>query len=177
MNRMMGLGRSLDFGDHGLEPVLEFTLDSGPQPEASQDQGSAMSHFAGAAARPPLGDPQGEPLDDSPFLPTPASPVRIGLFCRRRSRMSMSWRISASRPITGSIWFFGRPLRQGLVVKLVQSRRLGVFAAGLVPSPLGPQLRHVSASSSLLPSTSVRASRRSFFPGNLAQFRVSWPWP
>jgi hypothetical protein len=35
-------------------------------------------------------------------LPTPASPVRIGLFWRRRIRMSMTWRISASRPITGS---------------------------------------------------------------------------
>ncbi|MDT4814498.1 hypothetical protein FQZ97_475030 [compost metagenome] len=36
-------------------------------------------------------------------LPTPASPVRIGLFWRRRVRMSIIWRISASRPITGSI--------------------------------------------------------------------------
>ncbi|MNQ13775.1 hypothetical protein D3C85_267010 [compost metagenome] len=36
-------------------------------------------------------------------LPTPASPVRMGLFCRRRVRMSIIWRISASRPITGSI--------------------------------------------------------------------------
>ena len=36
-------------------------------------------------------------------LPTPASPVRIGLFCRRRIRMSMIWRISSSRPRTGSI--------------------------------------------------------------------------
>ncbi len=37
-------------------------------------------------------------------LPTPASPVRIGLFCRRRMRMSMIWRISSSRPLTGSIF-------------------------------------------------------------------------
>ncbi len=34
-------------------------------------------------------------------LPTPASPVRIGLFCRRRIRMSMIWRISSSRPTIG----------------------------------------------------------------------------
>jgi hypothetical protein len=37
-------------------------------------------------------------------LPTPASPVRIGLFWRRRVRMSMIWRISGSRPTTGSIF-------------------------------------------------------------------------
>ena len=37
-------------------------------------------------------------------LPTPASPVRIGLFWRRRSRMSMIWRISSSRPTIGSIF-------------------------------------------------------------------------
>ena len=36
-------------------------------------------------------------------LPTPASPVRIGLFWRRRVRMSTTWRISTSRPSTGSI--------------------------------------------------------------------------
>ena len=36
-------------------------------------------------------------------LPTPASPVRIGLFCRRRISTSMIWRISSSRPRIGSI--------------------------------------------------------------------------
>ncbi len=36
-------------------------------------------------------------------LPTPASPVRIGLFWRRRSRMSITCRISASRPTIWSI--------------------------------------------------------------------------
>ena len=36
-------------------------------------------------------------------LPTPASPVRIGLFCRRRIRTSMTWRTSSSRPRIGSI--------------------------------------------------------------------------
>src|SRR5205823_2998125 len=33
----------------------------------------------------------------------PASPVRIGLFWRRRIRISTIWRISLSRPTTGSI--------------------------------------------------------------------------
>ena len=36
-------------------------------------------------------------------LPTPASPIRIGLFCRRRISTSITWRISASRPMIGSI--------------------------------------------------------------------------
>ncbi len=36
-------------------------------------------------------------------LPTPASPVSSGLFCLRRIRISTIWRISSSRPTTGSI--------------------------------------------------------------------------
>ena len=36
-------------------------------------------------------------------LPTPASPVRIGLFWRRRISTSTIWRISSSRPTIGSI--------------------------------------------------------------------------
>src|SRR3546814_5501961 len=35
-------------------------------------------------------------------LPTPGSPTRMGLFWRRRIITSMSWRISLSRPVTGS---------------------------------------------------------------------------
>ncbi len=44
-------------------------------------------------------------------LPTPGAPTRIGLFCLRRSRMSIHWRISASRPMIGSI----RPSRASRV--------------------------------------------------------------
>ncbi len=36
-------------------------------------------------------------------LPTPGSPTRIGLFLRRRDRISTIWRISLSRPKIGSI--------------------------------------------------------------------------
>ncbi|MNK90415.1 hypothetical protein D3C87_1104670 [compost metagenome] len=35
-------------------------------------------------------------------LPTPASPTTIGLFLRRRARMSIIWRIASSRHNTGS---------------------------------------------------------------------------
>ena len=37
-------------------------------------------------------------------LPTPASPVNNGLFCRRRSKISIIVRISYPRPTTGSIF-------------------------------------------------------------------------
>jgi len=35
-------------------------------------------------------------------LPTPGSPIKTGLFFDLRERMRMTFRISASRPITGS---------------------------------------------------------------------------
>mmetsp|Transcript_20247 Transcript_20247/g.46972 ORF Transcript_20247/g.46972 Transcript_20247/m.46972 type:complete len:232 (-) Transcript_20247:15-710(-) len=38
-------------------------------------------------------------------LPTPASPISIGLFLRRRDKICRVWRISSSRPITGSSKF------------------------------------------------------------------------
>ena len=58
-------------------------------------------------------------------LPTPASPVRIGLFWRRRVRMSMIWRISKSRPRTGSIspaFAPGRQVDRELVERLRPAR-------------------------------------------------------
>ena len=67
-------------------------------------------------------------------LPTPASPVRIGLFCRRRVRMSITWRISRSRPMTGSISFF----RARSVMFMVNWSSAGVLEllAGAAESPL-----------------------------------------
>ena len=46
-------------------------------------------------------------------LPTPASPVRIGLFWRRRIRMSTIWRISSSRPIDRIDLALRAPARSG----------------------------------------------------------------
>ena len=37
-------------------------------------------------------------------FPTPGSPIRTGLFLVRRTSTSMTRRISASRPMTGSSW-------------------------------------------------------------------------
>ena len=60
-------------------------------------------------------------------LPTPASPVRIGLFCRRRIRISTIWRISSSRPTIGSI----SPLR-ACSVRSVQN------CSSASPLPIAP---------------------------------------
>ena len=67
-------------------------------------------------------------------LPTPASPVRIGLFWRLRSRMSTSWRISASRPITGSMW----PSRARWVRLVVNWSSAGVFDSPPSPGSASP---------------------------------------
>ena len=89
-------------------------------------------------------------------LPTPASPVRIGLFCRRRIRMSMIWRISGSRPTTGSIL----PSRARCV------RSVAYFASA--ESPPGPRFGASGAVSSVavLPSSepSSTASIRAITP-------------
>ncbi len=37
-------------------------------------------------------------------LPTPGSPIKTGLFLVRRDRISITRRISSSRPMTGSSW-------------------------------------------------------------------------
>ena len=64
-------------------------------------------------------------------LPTPASPVRIGLFWRRRIRMSTIWRTSDSRPTTGSI----SPLRARSVRLIVYWSSEGVELGAALGSP------------------------------------------
>ncbi len=60
----------------------------------------------------------------SAVLPTPGSPTRIGLFLRRRARISTICRISTSRPNTGSIL----PSRAWWVMSMV--KRLSASDAG-----------------------------------------------
>ncbi|MCY1509446.1 hypothetical protein D9M68_437890 [compost metagenome] len=62
-------------------------------------------------------------------LPTPASPVSSGLFWRRRMRMSTIWRISSSRPYTGS----SSPARALAVRSLAYLARAEPPAAGASP--------------------------------------------
>ncbi len=85
-------------------------------------------------------------------LPTPASPVRIGLFCRRRIRMLTICRTSASRPITASISpFLARSVRL-----TVNWSRPGVWVtpAGPGAEPPTPVSAAAGPSSSAEPATS-----------------------
>ena len=101
MNRMIGLGLALvssitDFRRFSNSP---FT----PAPACSRPRSSVRrvtSRSAGGTS--PAAMRSARPSTTA-VLPTPASPVRIGLFCRRRVRMSTIWRISKSRPRIGSI--------------------------------------------------------------------------
>ena len=72
-------------------------------------------------------------------LPTPASPVRIGLFWRRRSRMSTICRISSSRPLIGSISSF-RAFSVRSTVKRFSASCLPICAGAIAPlvSPGAP---------------------------------------
>ncbi|MCY1500328.1 hypothetical protein D9M68_343690 [compost metagenome] len=81
-------------------------------------------------------------------LPTPASPVRIGLFCRRRMRISTSWRISSSRPTMGS----SLPLRACSVRSTVKR-----LSASCLPSALGAMASLASpGAAALKPSLAPR---------------------
>ncbi|MNL00087.1 hypothetical protein D3C87_1205060 [compost metagenome] len=58
----------------------------------------------------------------SAVFPTPGSPTRMGLFLRRRARMSIICRISTSRPKTGSIC----PARALAVMSIVKRPSTGL---------------------------------------------------
>ena len=68
-------------------------------------------------------------------LPTPASPIRQGLFLRLRDRMRTTLRISWSRPITGSSFLLARQLHQVLAVLFQYV--VGVFGV-VAGDPLAP---------------------------------------
>ncbi len=80
-------------------------------------------------------------------LPTPASPTSIGLFCRRRSRMSTTCRISASRPITGSIL----PARACSVRSIVKRRKASAL-------PIGAGARSVASPSGAASAASIESA-------------------
>ncbi|MNP32265.1 hypothetical protein D3C76_1254350 [compost metagenome] len=93
-------------------------------------------------------------------LPTPASPVRIGLFCRRRVRMSTICRTSNSRPSTGSM----RPSRALWVRLTVYWSSAGVLPLALLDVLTGAAglASGLACLDSALPSTSAaRFTRRS----------------
>ena len=154
MKRMIGSWRSLDLGDHLFEPVLEFSLDPRAGLEQAEVEGAHddILERGGNVAR---GDPPRRPSTTA-VLPTPASPVRIGLFCRRRIRMSTIWRTSASRPMTGSISPFFATFGQ-VDRELIEGGRLCHAGRGWAcPSPLAPPCSFAAEpSSSLEPAISL----------------------
>ncbi|KAG1440795.1 hypothetical protein G6F57_018911 [Rhizopus arrhizus] len=101
-------------------------------------------------------------------LPTPASPVKMGLFCRRRVRMSIIWRISASRPITGSIL----PSRARSVRLVVYWSSAGVWVSPGAGCPASPWDAAPSEKATACPASSdpsVSAAKPP--PGQLRQVR------
>ncbi len=101
MNRMIGLGE-----DSTSSMTWRRRFSNSPFTEAPACSRPMSSErrvtFCSEGGTSPSAIRRAKPSTTA-VLPTPASPVRIGLFCRRRSRMSTTWRISASRPTIWSI--------------------------------------------------------------------------
>ena len=102
MKRMIGVGEDLHLFDQALQPVLEFALDAGAglqQRQIERAQRDVLQHRRHVAVR----RCAARSLPPPPSCRRPPRRRGSGLFCRRRVRMSMTCRISKSRPSTGSI--------------------------------------------------------------------------
>ena len=112
-------------------------------------------------------------------LPTPASPTSIALFLRRRSKTSVIWRISRSRPNTGSI----SPARARAVTSVVNSSSgpPPPLAAGAVGAAWGSGAPSadpaVSRSKSPLRSAARSGSNASETPTRPSASAASRTWP
>ena len=163
------LRRGLDLVDHRLEAVLELALDAGPGLQQAQVE-RADGDVAQRGGTSPAAMRRAKPSTTA-VLPTPASPVRIGLFCRRRVRMSMIWRISASRPSTGSISPLAGALRE-VDGELVERGRLGraqPLARCRRPAAGSPAAAPVPRAASHDAAVMSGSSRRSDSDGDLLQ--------
>jgi hypothetical protein len=119
MNSTIGRGRGLHLVDHVLQPVLELALHAGAGLQQRRGRASS-STFLSSSGTSPATIASARP-STSAVLPTPGSPTMIGLFLRRRARMSISWRISRGgrrpgrscdgRPCTGRGFAPARPCR------------------------------------------------------------------
>ncbi len=120
MNRMIGRGEPLtssitDFNRFSNSPFTPAPAWSSARSSRRRETLRCTGGTSPAAMR------RAKPSTTAVF-PTPASPTRIGLFCRRRVRMSITWRISESRPRIGSI----SPARARAVRSTVYWSRAGV---------------------------------------------------
>ena len=101
INKMIGLG---DDFTSSINPFRRFSnspFTPAPACSSARSKECRFTFFRGGGTS-PLAKRRAKPSTTA-VLPTPASPVRMGLFWRRRIRMSMICRISVSRPNTGSI--------------------------------------------------------------------------
>ncbi len=112
MNRMIGVGPSLRPRRSPRAAASRTRPSRSRRPASARCRARAASRLAAPAARRRRRCACAKPSTTA-VLPTPASPTRIGLFWRRRSRMSTTWRISASRPTIVSILPVARLLRSG----------------------------------------------------------------
>ena len=130
MNRMIGLGEALTSSITDFSRFSNSPFTPAPACKSCKSRPSRSTSFRKSGTSPST------ILRASPSttadLPTPASPTQIGLFFRRRPRMSIIWRISRSRQNTGSIL----PAR-ALPVTSSQKRPRAESSprAGAVPSP------------------------------------------
>ena len=113
-------------------------------------------------------------------LPTPASPIRMGLFWRRRMRMSTTWRISSSRPTIGSI-LPERAWSVRSVVKRLRASCLPSWAGGMAPlaspgwaaEPSAADRNSSGEPATILANSSVRVSPR--MRSNSREMAISAP--
>ena len=102
------INRIIGFGDATTSLITDFSRSSNspftPAPACSNPRSSVLTDtcFSDGGTS-PAAMRNANPSTTAVF-PTPASPVRIGLFCRRRVRISTICRISKSRPRMGSIF-------------------------------------------------------------------------
>src|ERR1022692_2687560 len=167
MNRMMGVGDDLTSSIKPLRRFSNSPLIPAPACNRAKSRvrmvtlrrGGGTSPSATRIAKP----------STTAVLPTPASPVRIGLFCRRRIRMSTTWRISRSRPSTGSIF----PVFAFSVRLTVNWSRFGVLppTRGPVEAPPAPPEAAIAAlGSSLELATMAKKSLASASACTLLEF-------
>ena len=102
MNMTIGVGEAFTAS---ITPFRRFSNSPfTPAPACSRPRSSDISFTVFSASGTSPAAMRSARPSATAVLPTPGSPVRIGLFCRRRVRMSMTWRISPSRPRIGSIF-------------------------------------------------------------------------
>ena len=157
MKMMIGLGE--DFTS-SISPFNRFSnspFTLAPACSRAKSSVRTVTFFNGGGTS-PLAMRMAKPSTTA-VLPTPASPVRIGLFCRRRIRISTTCRISASRPSTGSIL----PAFARSVKFTVNWSRFGDLLGGFgppAPPAPPPPTASAGATSSDVPAQILKKSFR-----------------